>query len=571
MTRTRMPPRRRLWIALAGACCCGVGTAQAGVHLNVNNCDDAGNGSLRAVVAGAADDAVVELDDLTCSTITLTSGAIAITQDSLTLVGPADHQLTIRTGDYFDYRVLKHTGDGTLTVRDLTLADGKYSASEHAVTVARGGCIFSAGHVTLEHARVIDCKAQSAAGPALGGGIYAQDGASLQDSFVTGNDAKTIAAGFDAMGGGIHVANGHRIDVDTSTVCGNLASSVSGVAAGGGVYAGVAYLDRSLVCANRASSGQGDAYGGGVMGGRLVDLRQGCVISGNSVHSGGHGGGAWGGGLATGRFSGVDPASRLRVSDAIVRGNSASVICNVSCSQAAGGGMAALGLFDASLPVLVTRSAIIGNSVLSNTEFAAGGGIFALNLEVGLGNATVSGNTVQGSGGGLAAYEFYIYNSTIVGNAASEHGGGLKLDFGSQAIIDSSVVANNAAATGDDIGAPSSTPVFGSNNLIEHVSANIILPPDTLQVEPELLPLAVQGGSWHVPIRVPTTGSPLLDTARNIANLTTDQRDSGYLRLVGSAVDIGAAERQGPGDGDRIFGNSFGYTWGDSPIAGVPP
>ena len=49
----------------------------------VTNCDDSGPGSLRDAVAGAASGDTIDLSQLTCSTITLTSGAIEIPQDDL--------------------------------------------------------------------------------------------------------------------------------------------------------------------------------------------------------------------------------------------------------------------------------------------------------------------------------------------------------------------------------------------------------------------------------------------------------------------------------------------------------
>src|SRR5690349_22938012 len=51
------------------------GAAPSGFHI-VTNCDDSGPGSLRDVVALASTGASIDLTALTCSTITLTSGAV---------------------------------------------------------------------------------------------------------------------------------------------------------------------------------------------------------------------------------------------------------------------------------------------------------------------------------------------------------------------------------------------------------------------------------------------------------------------------------------------------------------
>jgi len=58
--------------------------------LPVANCDDDGGpGTLRSVVAGAVSGAIIDMSALTCSTISLANGAIAIPFDSLRIVGPA--------------------------------------------------------------------------------------------------------------------------------------------------------------------------------------------------------------------------------------------------------------------------------------------------------------------------------------------------------------------------------------------------------------------------------------------------------------------------------------------------
>jgi hypothetical protein len=48
-------------------------------------------------------------------------------------------------------------------------------------------------------------------------------------------------------------------------------------------------------------------------------------------------------------------------------------------------------------------------------------------------------------------------------------------------------------------------------------------------------------------------GSPAIDTGNNSANLSTDQRNSGFPRVIGAAPDIGAFEF----NSDIIFINGF--------------
>src|SRR4051812_28681162 len=62
----------------------------------VSNCNDAGSGSLRDAVDNAADGDTIDLTQLSCSTISLSTGAILIGVSDLTLQGPGNHQLMIQ-------------------------------------------------------------------------------------------------------------------------------------------------------------------------------------------------------------------------------------------------------------------------------------------------------------------------------------------------------------------------------------------------------------------------------------------------------------------------------------------
>src|SRR5450432_4446544 len=63
--------------------------------LSVFNCTDDGPGSLRAAVSSAVSGATIDLSQLDCSTISLTTGAITVGVDSLTLRGRGLHALNI--------------------------------------------------------------------------------------------------------------------------------------------------------------------------------------------------------------------------------------------------------------------------------------------------------------------------------------------------------------------------------------------------------------------------------------------------------------------------------------------
>src|SRR5262245_60783858 len=66
--------------------------------ITVTNCDDAGPGSLRDAIAIAASGDTIDLTQLACSTITLTSGALGVAQDDLTFTGPGASLLAIDGG-----------------------------------------------------------------------------------------------------------------------------------------------------------------------------------------------------------------------------------------------------------------------------------------------------------------------------------------------------------------------------------------------------------------------------------------------------------------------------------------
>ena len=75
---------------------------------------------------------------LTCSTITLAQGAVAVDVDDLTLQGPGAQTLTIDGADADS--VIAHYGAGTLAIDKLTIAHGRYDGGS---PYPDGGCIYS--------------------------------------------------------------------------------------------------------------------------------------------------------------------------------------------------------------------------------------------------------------------------------------------------------------------------------------------------------------------------------------------------------------------------------------------
>ncbi|RYD14142.1 MAG: hypothetical protein EOP90_15140 [Lysobacteraceae bacterium] len=208
-------------------------TPRAPQDIVVTNCFDSGAGSLRDSIGGAVSGDIIDLTQLQCSTITLTSGAIIFAADQLALHGPGRHELRIQGGPTANDGVLVHLGFGTLIVEDVTLADGrKYRSDVNAL----GGCIQSQGNVILRDSTVTGCKAQSQSNHgSLGGGVWSQGSTHLYTSEISGNETYASGNGY-ASGGGVYALGGFFSQ--SSVITGNIAHSPSATPSfGGGVFA----------------------------------------------------------------------------------------------------------------------------------------------------------------------------------------------------------------------------------------------------------------------------------------------------------------------------------------------
>ena len=96
-----------------------------------------------------------------CSTISIQLGTFEISH-SIQFNGPGMDALEI------DYGNFRQPVNGYLSFSNLSIGSGFWYDKNQAY----GGCIYSAGQVTLTHARVRDCNVVTAAGIAEGGGIF---------------------------------------------------------------------------------------------------------------------------------------------------------------------------------------------------------------------------------------------------------------------------------------------------------------------------------------------------------------------------------------------------------------
>ena len=261
--RHRRALARALALSLGGVVTGAVATHAAvhaasaspdGANFTLTNCNDSGAGSLRQAMLDAHNNTTVDFSQLSCSLITLTSGALTDPNtDSLKLVAPVRvvggkplPSITIDANDHS--RVIEHRSGGSLEITGLALSHGHTNAN-------KGGCIYAMGHVTATATTVSACTAASNdTNAALGGGIWSNDQVDLVFSTISGNVALARAGGGYAYGGGVFSSYGFYAVFSSIT-----SNSATGIGYGGGVgVTGPAMLRSSLVSANTA------AYGGGL-------------------------------------------------------------------------------------------------------------------------------------------------------------------------------------------------------------------------------------------------------------------------------------------------------------------
>lgn len=193
----------------------------------VTNCNASGAGSFAQAIIDANSGDLIDMTTLTCSTISLTDGALFITDGSLDIDGPGRSRLTIEDASSTHTGLLRHTGTGGLYIRGVTLSGGrKYTNGGDAL----GGCLYSAGTVRLHDVTITGCTASGGSHAALGGAVFAEGGVIITDS----------------------------------TVSGSTATSISHYASGGGIYTnGNLYMNRVTIDANEATSDTWHSFAGG--------------------------------------------------------------------------------------------------------------------------------------------------------------------------------------------------------------------------------------------------------------------------------------------------------------------
>ena len=226
----------------------------------VTSCDDSGVGTLRGAVTTAVSGDVIDLTGLSCSTITLASGAISATVDDLTINGPGESALTIDA--HTASGVFNHYGAGTLAINGLTITSGRIAGYDYH----GGACVLSAGNIAISNSQVTNCYSYTA--HAYGGAVCAVGSVTLNQSTLSGNTTKGHSYYYYYVGYGWYIFDG--------------------TSRGGGAYAGGKLtITNSSISHNTATYTNRGSVGGGLFTRASGDLISGSTIDNNYAWLGG--------------------------------------------------------------------------------------------------------------------------------------------------------------------------------------------------------------------------------------------------------------------------------------------
>jgi len=440
--------------------------------------------------------------------------------------------------------------EGTLTLNNLTI-------SGNSAPNGKGGGIDNyQGTLTVSNSTI----SGNSAPDGYGGGIDNQNSGTLtvNNCTISGNSA----TGSVMVQGGLVIGSGGGIgnyigtmEVTNSTVSNNTAVDGGGIS--NGAFSNTLTVSNSTISGNSAlASGFSEILGcgGGIYSQGTLTLNN-CAMSTNSAES--YGGGIFnsrgcaltlGNSTVSGNSSAYDAGAIENVGTATLSG--ATISDN---SAGSGGGIENNGTLTVSNCTISGNSATLSVTGGGNVPGSGGGivnAVFGDVPSVGtlvMTNTTVSGNSGY-EGGGIASYfgALTISNSTISGNSA-KIGGGIEDAEGSTLELLNTIVAQNIAATGPDIGG-SITQDDGYNLLGTAVDNTTTDPSpgpnDIFSDTPGLGPLSIYGGPTKTMALL--SGSPAIGAGNpNAPNLpATDQR--GFPRLDNGSLDIGAYQTQFP-------------------------
>jgi len=277
--------------------------------LVVGNCaDDGSPGSLRSVIAGAMSGDTIDLSQLTCATISLTQGEIAVAVDDLTVHGPGTAALTIDAGG--TSRIFSAGGTGTLAIDQITLTNGFYT--DTGIGYAGGSCVYAAGNLELTKVTVSSCLNTNANS---GGAVSTKGDLTLESSTLSGN----VCGGINGLGtgcGGAAAQAYGTLRVSNSTISGNSAGNPD-FSDTVPTIAGAIFALGPLVIENSTISGNFADFAGTALAIRSVTLHN-STITNNSAQY-------FTGGI---EMSTSDPLTPLDLQSSIISGNMLTICGN---------------------------------------------------------------------------------------------------------------------------------------------------------------------------------------------------------------------------------------------------
>jgi hypothetical protein len=321
----------------------------------VQNCNDSGSGSLRDAIGSANTGDTIDLTQLSCSQITLTTGSIVFAHTTLTLQGPGSQYLSISGNDA--YAALRHAGSGKLYLDDLTIEHANNDYTDTQGALARGGCIFSNGIVYLNDSVVAYCSLTNASTlhGAEGGAIFGQVGVSLSNSAVINSSVNAPSS--YGLGGGIYSRG--FVDLSDSFVSGNTAER-----AGGAVYAYSGFSAKySTVDSNRCGY-----FGGGLFVSGNILIANSTISNNQAIVQ--YGGAA---------LDGYGATAPITVLNSTISGNSAGVLGGTE--------------------ILEYAARVVSSTIAFNYEGTAskyGAGLYVRDAAVDLESTIIANNTYAG-------------------------------------------------------------------------------------------------------------------------------------------------------------------------------
>ena len=568
----------------------------------VLNSNDAGTDSLRAAIILANTTAgadIINFDaGLDNAIITLTTGQINISDPASSLhidASALTNGITI-SGDNMS-RVLAETEEQALTLTNLTITAGQTSANSINETMdcsdllngfTRGGGICAEGDLTLIDTHITNNHTLGKF--AQGGGFITQGNVTITNSVISDNTVEGLVSyggGFavtyndntvtitnseissnkadNGQGGGFYLYVGSHISITDSTISDNTAKIGGGFTA----YSGSSdiVITNNIITNNQALGRSSGGFKAGSFGYGTVTISKSFISNNQSVLQGG----------------GFYSFYSTEIIDTVISNN------QTTSNQGYGGGFYTYGSI-----LTVTNSIISNNKSLGNDS--QGGGIYVHGynstggITITINNSTISKNSTLGSnsgGGGLYIYTddtafINITNSTISGNSTSgtsSNGGGINVAGIPDLTIDNSTITQNTATDTSSLGdglfidtnndiTLSSTILsaneddnftmtgFGdlnSNNslfgdLVTEITGTNLN--NIITNSPSLIALADNGcavpagavGNTSCVQTHQLLASSLALNSGDDNGFTTDQRGTGFARVLSSSADIGAFE-----------------------------